>query len=92
MTPRYRLITLKDPGAIDVYLYRAMCLKDLEEYDKALEMLDFILGLNTEIAEVHLLKAEIYKTLGRNAQSDEQLQKAYALKPELRPETSEAGE
>lgn len=88
----YRLITLKDPGAIDVYLYRAMCLKDLEEYDKALEMLDFILGLNTEIAEVHLLKAEIYKTLGRNAQSDEQLQKAYALKPELRPETSEAGE
>ena len=45
----YRLTTLKKPGAIDVYLYRAMCLKDLEEYDKALEMLDFVLGLNTEV-------------------------------------------
>ncbi len=88
----YRLATLKHPGAIDIYLYRAMALKDLEEYDKALEMLDFVLGLNTEIAEVFALKAEIYKSMGKLALADEQREKAYALKPRLRPDATEAGE
>lgn len=88
----YRLATLKNPAAIDVYLYRAMCLKDMESYDKALEILDFILGLNTEIAEVYALKADIYKAMGRHTQADEQKEKAYVLKPELRPEVSKEGE
>jgi len=88
----YRLTTLKKPGAIDVYLYRAMCLKDLEEYDKALEMLDFVLGLNTEVAEVYALKADIYAALGKNTQADEQREKAYLLKPDLRPDTAKVGE
>ena len=88
----YRLHTLSNPGAIDVYLYRAMCLKDLEEYDKSLEILDFILGLGAEIAEVYALKADIYKLTGKHASSVEQREKAYALKPELRPIEQKAGE
>lgn len=88
----YRLATLKNPAAIDVYLYRAMCLKDMENYDKALEILDFILGLNTEVAEVYAIKADIYTAMGRHAQADEQKEKAYALKPELRPVDPKEGE
>lgn len=88
----YRLATLKNPAAIDVYLYRAMCLKDMENYDKALELLDFILGLNTEVAEVYAIKADIYTALGHHAQADEQKEKAYALKPELRPVDPKEGD
>lgn len=88
----YRLATLKNPAAIDVYLYRAMCLKDMENYDKALEILDFILALNTEVAEVYAIKADIYTALGRHAQAEEQKEKAYALKPELCPVDSKDGE
>lgn len=88
----YRLHTLKNPAAIDVYLYRAMCLKDLEEYDKALEILDFILGLGTEIAEVYSLKADIYELTGKHASAVEQKEKAYSIKPELRPDEQGAGE
>lgn len=88
----YRLHTLENPAAIDVYLYRAMCLKDMEEYDKALEILDFILGLDDEIAEVYTVKAEIYNALGKKAQSDAQLEKAFAIKPELRPQNGKDGE
>ncbi len=88
----YRLATLKRPGAIDIYLYRAMALKDMEEYDKALEILDFILGLSTEIAEVYILKSEIYKALGKHGQAEAQREKAYALKPQLKPEEPKAGE
>lgn len=88
----YRLETLNNPAAIDVYLYRAMCLKDLEEYDKAMELLDFILALNTEIAEVYSLKADIYRSQGRNALADEELEKAYKIKPELRESAETEGE
>lgn len=88
----YRLATLNNPSAIDVYLYRAMALKDIEEFDKALEILDFVIGVNAEIAEVYALKAEIYKSLGKHSQAEEQREKAYALKPELRPINPEAGE
>lgn len=88
----YRLHTLQNPAAIDVYLYRSMCLKDMEEYDKALEMLDFILGLDDQIAEVYTIKAEIYNALGKKAQADAQLEKAYAIKPELKPQDGKDGE
>lgn len=88
----YRLTTLKNPAAIDVYLYRAMCLKDLEEYDKALEMLDFIAGLSDQIAEVYTIRADIYRIQGRKALSDEELQRAYKIKPELKPDTGNGGE
>ena len=88
----YRLATLKNPAAIDIYLYRAMCLKDMEEYDKALEMLDFICGLDDKIAEVHTLKADVYRAMGRKGQAEEELKKAYEIKPELKPEDESVGE
>lgn len=80
----YRLCTLKHPEAADAYLYRAMCLKDMEEYDKALEMIEFVDKITNGIAEVHTLRAEIYRALGKEAQAEEEMQKAYQEKPELR--------
>ena len=80
----YRLYTLKNPIAIDVYLYRAMCMKDLEQYDQALELLDFINSLDDQVAEIYTLKAEIYRILGRKALEEEEMKKAYKLKPELK--------
>lgn len=88
----YRLATLKNPAAVDVYLYRAMCLKDMEEYDKALEMLEFIGGLSDNIAEVHVLRADIYRIQGRKSLAGEEMQKAYQIKPELNPNEERAGE
>lgn len=88
----YRLATLKKPEAIDIYLYRAMALKDIEEYDKALEILDFVVGINAEIAEVYALKADIYVATGRKSLADEAREKAYSLKPELRPSEVKEGE
>lgn len=88
----YRLATLENPAAIDIYLYRAMCLKDMEDYDKALEMLDFISGLSNEIAEVYTLRADIYQLQGRKSLAEEERQKAYRLKPELEPDRESVGE
>ena len=84
--------TLKKPAAVDIYLYRVMCLKDLEQYDKALELLEFIEGLSDKIAEVYTLRADIYKKMGRKSLADENLEKAYKLKPELKPSNESVGE
>ncbi|GFP74241.1 tetratricopeptide repeat protein [Clostridium fungisolvens] len=80
----YRLATLENPSAIDIYLYRVMCLKDIEEYDKALELLDFIFGISENIAEVYTLRADVYRSLGKATLAKEELQKAYKLKPDLK--------
>lgn len=88
----YRLYTLEHPEAVDVYLYRAMALKELEQYDKALEILDFIQGLGMDVAEVHALKADIFELTGKHASAVEEREKAFAIKPELRPEEQKAGE
>ena len=80
----YRLETLKNPEAIDVYLYRAMCHRDMEEYDEALNILDFISGLSTQIAEEHLIRADIYALQGRKSLEKEERNKAFKLKPTLK--------
>lgn len=81
----YRLETLRNPGAVDIYMFRAMCLRDMEDYDKALEILDFVLGITTEVAEVYILKSDVYQAMGNERAAQEEAEKAYKLKPQLRP-------
>lgn len=90
----YRLSTLQDPSAIDAYLYRVMCLKEMGKFDDALELLEFIENLGNQIAEVYTLRADVYNLLGRAGLANEELEKAYAIKPELRAafEIKEGGE
>lgn len=88
----YRLATLKNAQAIEAYIYRAMCLKDMEKYDEALELLEFIEGLRLDIAEVYTIRADVYKLTGKEQLMREELEKAYKLKPELRAGFEEGGE
>lgn len=88
----YRLATLKNPAAVDIYLYRAMCLKDMEEYEKALDILDFLNELTDEVAEIYTLRADIYKIQGNSVLAKEEMEKAYAIKPELKVAYGKTGE
>lgn len=42
---RLRNISLVDSDAIDSYFYRLLCLKDIGEYDKAMELCDYLINL-----------------------------------------------
>ena len=88
----YRTATLKDPESVDIYLYRALCLRDIEQYDKALELLDFIHDIAGDLAEIYTIRADIYDLQGRKAKANEEREKAYRIKPELRPKDSEGDE
>lgn len=79
----YRMATLQNPEAFEAYLYRALCLKDIKQYQEALELLEFMENLSDEVAEVYTIRADIYKLEGKEALAKEELEKAYKLKPEL---------
>lgn len=86
-----RAASLHTPNAVETYIYRAMALKDMEQYDKALEMLELVENLGVEIAEIHTIRAEIYALQGNEMLRNKELETAYQMKPELRP-TDKAGE
>lgn len=58
-------ISLKYPNNIDSYIYRALCLNELEEYEKALELTDFLLKAWKNIREVYAVRSIILSTMGR---------------------------
>lgn len=81
----YRKKSLAAPGNLDLYIFRAMCLKDLEQYEKALEALDYIIALKPEIAEPYTLKASVLEAMGRKDEAAQVKAKANELlPPELR--------
>lgn len=80
----YRNETLKRPAQLDAYLYRAMALRDLEDYDKALEVLDLVISLNEKIAEPHTIRADIYRKQGKLAEAKAEEDIVALLKPELK--------
>lgn len=73
----YRTVGLDDPARIDAYLYRAMAYKDIKEYTKALELMDYIALLQPNNADIHTIKAVIYTEMGKpkEAQAEQLLAK-----------------
>ena len=88
----YRLATLENPDAFDAYLYRVMCLRDVKQYDEALELLEFMEQLSNEVAEIYTIRADIYKLTNQTSLMKKELEKAFQLKPELRDTLGEGGE
>lgn len=88
----YRLATLQNPDAVDAYMYRAMCLRDIEKFDEAIDMLEFVENINDGLAEIHTIKADIYKMMGKEVLYKEELNKAYEIKPELKNVINEGGD
>lgn len=64
-TKLYRRVAMDDPARIDAYMYRAMCHKDLGEFNKAVELMDYIGLLQPQNAEIHLIKAALYDEMGK---------------------------
>ena len=88
----YRMATLQNPEAFDAYLYRAMCLKEIRQYEEGLKLLEFIENMSDQIAEVHTIRADVYKLTEKEGLAKEELEKAFQLKPELKAAYSEGGE
>ncbi len=74
----YRNISLKDPSRVDAYLFRAMCYREIEQYDKALEAVDYVLLLQPENAQLHQIKGNLL--MDENKKTEAELAYAQARK------------
>lgn len=66
----FRRQALNAPGNLDAYLLRVMCLRDIQQYDKALELIDYVILLLPEQAEPHIVKVSILEILGRTEEAE----------------------
>lgn len=70
----YRNISVNDPSRVDAYLFRAMCYRELQEYDKAMESVDYVLLLQPENPQLHQIKGNLLMDQNKKTQA----QLAYA--------------
>lgn len=69
-------------GVLDLYIYRAICYRELKEYDKAHEMLDYVAAVDENIAEIYYIRHLIYVD-ENDSRAEEELKKAKMLDPKV---------
>lgn len=73
----FRSASLKNPGNVDSYAFRIMTLRELGEYQKALELADYLIMVKDDLAEAHTLRATVLEDLGRG--EDAKIERAKAV-------------
>lgn len=64
-----RMATAKQPGALDYYLLRIMAHKNLKEYQRALELANYLLSVNPSMPEALYVRAELYSDMHMDAEA-----------------------
>lgn len=69
-------------GVFDLYIYRAICYRELKQFDKANDMLDYVEAVDDNIAETHYVRHLIYADLNDERASQE-LEKAKSMNSDV---------
>ena len=68
----FRNQALVEPTNMDVYILRAMCLRDLEQFNEALKLIDYVITLQPNAIEPRTLRITLLESLGRIAEGQEE--------------------
>lgn len=74
-----RGVSLKNPGNVDAYAFRIMALRELSEYQKALDLADYLIMVKDDLAEAHTLRATVLEDLGRVDEAKNERVKAVSI-------------
>ena len=72
-----------DPAHIDLYMYKALCEYQIEDYSSATKDIEFLLAMNPSVAAFHLAAAVINEALGRNDEALKHKEVAAQLDPAM---------
>lgn len=78
-----RKLTVSNPHFYEAYLYRLMCHKELGEFEKALELADYIQALDSGSSDAYAMRYSIYKEMGDAEKAAEMKKIAEKLNPQL---------
>lgn len=76
---KYRNLSLQHPGNIDFYVFRILSLRDLEQYEKALELSDYLVAIQEDLAEAHTIRAVILLAMGREEEAKAEMKRSEEL-------------
>lgn len=79
----YRSVSLENPSNVDAYAFRIMCLREINNFDKALELTDYLVTVADELPETHALRAAILNDLGRTQEAEEENKKYLSIQANL---------
>lgn len=80
----FRKLSINNPGFYELYMYRILCHNEIGEFDKALELAEYIENLYPEKADAYALKFTIYSAMGDVEKAKEAKNKAKSINPDLR--------
>lgn len=78
-----RKLSIRIPTFYEAYIYRLLCHKELKEFDKALELADYIENLYPDRFDAYAMRYTIYTDMGLLDKAEEQKLKAKALNQNL---------
>ena len=68
----YRTVSTAFAEREDLFIYRALCYNKLGNFDRAIEMAQYVLTLNENNGEAHAALAETYRLQGDTARAEEE--------------------
>lgn len=83
LTSQMRKFTIDNPSFYEGYLYRLLSHTKIGEYDKALELADYIEHLYPDKADSHAFRHFICKAMGDTARAEEERKLAKEMNPDL---------
>lgn len=81
MTKDFRKLTIANPTLYEVYIYRLLSHCAVGEYEKALELADYISNAKPGLSDGHLYKAYVLEKAGRGQEAKEERRKAQTAAP-----------
>jgi tetratricopeptide (TPR) repeat protein len=79
----FRKLTIANPGKYEVYILRLLCHTKLAEYDKALELADYLEAAKPESTDAYAFRYFIYKQKGDLDLADKEKEKALKINPDI---------
>lgn len=83
MITRLRRFTIENPSFYEGYIYRLLCHTKIGEYDKALELADYMESLYPDRADSHAFRHLIYREMGDLARAEKEKRLAKEINPDL---------
>lgn len=76
----FRMASARHPGMLGLYLYRALCYRRLGEYDRAMEMTDYLITISDQkFGEAYFVQGLIYEDLNDEKKAREYKEKGLAM-------------
>lgn len=80
----FRKLSIKYPNFYELYMYRLLSHNEIGEFDKSLELAEYIENLYPDKSDAYALKFTIYSAMGDTEKAEEAKAKAKSINPDLK--------